>query len=1310
MRIKVVPIVLDGVGQFAERTGERGFRDVRIPAPAALLVEHPAVPVPTFDGTASESLPKDDTVSASALSRRERFSAALQLTAAASLLAEFDLWPGRAAIRDAHFMRTPSGLRASLARFPVPMSRVFSRLGGGEGAAATTRAAVLESISDAVGLPLASIDHLKGEPGFFLEAAISRQLRELKRPLDACTARALWAFRWDELPPPVQGATNYWRVPFPRLARRLGGSLWANVRRGGGSAWLWGVGIKDEEIPPIPAISGEGTLILVGEISHSELAAVSRWAQRDGCSAAVIGRFPAGWHPLRPPGFDAQKLFRHLAVTGIPLEDARRAVEQREGRIDPLESTDRRALTEAGSRVFTFLPGRNRAPRRDAESDVLRRTLALSPDGLPPGFVALHTRLSHRVIEERRRELAVVDSGGRWRLAEVFPLEPDSLHMAVADLYSVDDPRRRLHNALGGGGTTDLEAWARERLDDLDGYSVRDLLGLVSPGALGHRVDTLVAEACLSVRDISGARRAIDAVPARQGQALSRWLDALDDRSGERRKLPDDDQLEVSPRAAAETAILVLNEERRRGGGSADAAHRMIDRAVGLVSPLIRRRIDIELAWIADTGEFDDPAWRRTVVGNHPALRVQYAHRRALQLMDRSQPKSVRRLLELLTDDSLGPGFLGLIEHDLGATALDEGKSLEADRHQLRAFRLLQAAGYRNVTRRVLFNLAVGDLDQLEIQRAEDRLTELAEEEPDGPYMRAERARLALAQGHLAEFRRQLHAFEASVEKENPRFSEGLHLLLGVAALFDGELARARTTLEAGGQEGVAWSGLVDTIAGREAGSWQPDGWGVSIAAELLHDARGGAGRVAAFLSSGRIARSHALAIALAEHLGRLRLPITESVRANAVRVLRQARMDGWADAVAGTSKLDGAVVEALAQIVEGSGPENLKPDLAHRLLTALGVSGMELRNAADRRLIWRFGSGSAGTEIRHGRIAVVPLGGEAHEGASWRLISGIFELFAPGGTEPSEPEVEETGFFGISAAARSVRRELCEMGPSHLPILLVGETGVGKEVAARALHRLSGRRGAFIAVNIAAIPANLLEAELFGSVKGAYTGADRARRGLAVAADRGTLFLDEIGDLDPPLQVKLLRFLDSQEVRPVGATQSRIVDVRILSATNSDLDRRVREGAFRQDLYYRIAASPLTIPPLRRRREDIGLLKDLFEREAVARHGMAACTWSGEAEAMLRRHRWPGNVRELRQAIEVALVRAGGGVVQTEHLPIIETEHGPAGSWDEAQKEFRKKFLRAALERNNGNRSATARELGISRQALLYHIRNLGL
>jgi DNA-binding NtrC family response regulator len=305
---------------------------------------------------------------------------------------------------------------------------------------------------------------------------------------------------------------------------------------------------------------------------------------------------------------------------------------------------------------------------------------------------------------------------------------------------------------------------------------------------------------------------------------------------------------------------------------------------------------------------------------------------------------------------------------------------------------------------------------------------------------------------------------------------------------------------------------------------------------------------------------------------------------------------------------------------------------------------------------------------------------------------------------------VEETGFLGVSEAAKSLRRELLELGPSHLPVLLVGETGVGKEVAARALHRISGRPGALITVNVAAIPDTLLEAELFGSVRGAFTGADRSRRGLAMAADGGTLFLDEVGDLDPNLQVKLLRFLESGEVRAVGSSEAHVVDVRIVSATHSDLGRRMREGDFRRDLYFRIAAPEVAVAPLRGRREDIALLRDHFEREAIARHGLVKPAWSPEAEAALQGYDWPGNVRELRQVVEVAMVRAAGSVVRCDHLPISTPEPVPRGTWEEAQREFRRRFLRAALERHHGNRSATARELGISRQALLYHLRSLGL
>jgi two-component system response regulator AtoC len=1283
---------------------------LRIPAPAALLIEHPALPVPRVEQGLAEAVPCGKLVDAESLSRRERFNAALQLTAAASLLAEFDLWPGMTAIRSSVFVRTSSGVQACFGRYPFALSRVFAFLGGGEDAALKTREAVFRGISEVVGLPRRSIDVGKGEPGFFLQGAIARQLRQLKMPLERTTGRSLWAFRWDGLPTPEEGGTDYWSVPFPELARRLGGALWARILRGGGRAWLWAAGGRTVENPAVPISSAEGTLIVVGEISPDELSSVSRWTHRERCSAVLIGRFPRGWHPPPPPGFDQHNLHRHLAVAGMPLEDARRVVEQKVGRIEALELSDRQALTEAGRRVFKPFVDRRPADAVASKRDRLRHLLSLAPDGLPTGFVVLHSGFSETALEDARRELAIVGSRETLRLADCPPLEPDPSHRVVADLYGENDPRRLLHRALGHGENGELESWARTRLDNLDALSVRDLLSVLSPVALGPEVALLLAEACLAVCDPGGARRVLEAIHEERAGPLREWLDAVDDRPGWRPRLPSPVNLEAMPRVVGETALLVLNAWRRRGGGDLAEARELIAAARQRVPVLLQRRFDIELAWALDTGDLEKPEWRRRVVGRNPQLKAQWAHRRARNAMDARKTRLARRLLTRLEDDRIGPGFLGVVELDLGATALDAGESRAADAHQLRALHLLEAAGFQHVTKRVIFNLAVSDLDQLELLRAERRFSELFEEDPEDPYVAGERARLLLAKGDLTEFRHQLRSFEGQVDANDPRFSEALRLLKGAEALFNGELARARGLLQNAGQEGEAWTGLVETVAGREDGSWQQDGWGVSLAAALIQDAAGDHGQTAGLLEDERLTRPRALALALAERVGRAPLQIAEGTRVNAVRVLREGGMIGWAEVLAGGSSNEASIVSAMAEIVDRAGPEGLTREMGERLLVALGVCGLEVRSAVDGRLLWSLGNGVSGAEVRHGRVVVVPLGGEAHDVPAWRLLTGIFDLFAPAGLAPEHEDVEETGFFGVSTAARAVRRELCELGPSHLPVLVVGETGVGKEVAARALHRLSGRRGAFVPVNVAAIPVGLLEAELFGSVKGAFTGADRSRQGLTVAADGGTLFLDEIGELDPPLQVKLLRFLEDQEVRPVGAIQSKKVDVRIISATHRNLDRRMREGAFRQDLYFRIAAPPLLIPPLRDRRQDILLLRDIFERDAVDRHGVTPSAWSGEAEAVLEHHSWPGNVRELRQAVEIALVRAAGSVVRPEHLPITEPESVPTGTWETAQRDFRLRFLRAALERNGGNRSATAREIGISRQALLYHLRNLGI
>jgi two-component system, NtrC family, response regulator AtoC len=285
--------------------------------------------------------------------------------------------------------------------------------------------------------------------------------------------------------------------------------------------------------------------------------------------------------------------------------------------------------------------------------------------------------------------------------------------------------------------------------------------------------------------------------------------------------------------------------------------------------------------------------------------------------------------------------------------------------------------------------------------------------------------------------------------------------------------------------------------------------------------------------------------------------------------------------------------------------------------------------------------------------------------------------------------------------------------------VLLTGESGTGKEVLARAVHAQSPRRGeAFVAVNCGAIPENLLESELFGHAKGAFTGADRARRGLFVEADGGTLFLDEIGELPAPLQVKLLRVLQEEEVRPLGESKPRRVDVRVLAATSRNLEADVASGGFREDLFYRLNVVRLQVPPLRERRKDIPLLVDHFFAQACASLGKRLHTVSDEALEKLCAYHWPGNVRELENVIERAVILARGDRITPRELP--DNVVAPSGDDPRAQEAdlgmkrarryFEADLIRRALRATGGNRTHAARLLEISHRALLYKLKEYGI
>jgi DNA-binding NtrC family response regulator len=312
--------------------------------------------------------------------------------------------------------------------------------------------------------------------------------------------------------------------------------------------------------------------------------------------------------------------------------------------------------------------------------------------------------------------------------------------------------------------------------------------------------------------------------------------------------------------------------------------------------------------------------------------------------------------------------------------------------------------------------------------------------------------------------------------------------------------------------------------------------------------------------------------------------------------------------------------------------------------------------------------------------------------------------------------EAQTGGLLGSSAPMAAVRRLLDRVGPLPIPVLLLGESGTGKEVAARELHRLRGG-GPFVAVNCGAIPDALLEAELFGAAKGAYSGSHADRRGLFEEAHGGTLFLDEIGELPLSLQAKLNRALEEGEIRRVGETRTRPIEVRLVAATHQDLDAMVAAGTFRADLYYRLKVVTARLPPLRDRREDIPLLAARFLQVAAARFGARARRLEPDALATLERADWPGNVRELRHALEHAAALCEGETVGVADLPEELRTRAPTarpGSWREAMDAALahegRAYLVELLRRTGGNVTQAATEADVERETLHRLLRRHGV
>jgi len=302
---------------------------------------------------------------------------------------------------------------------------------------------------------------------------------------------------------------------------------------------------------------------------------------------------------------------------------------------------------------------------------------------------------------------------------------------------------------------------------------------------------------------------------------------------------------------------------------------------------------------------------------------------------------------------------------------------------------------------------------------------------------------------------------------------------------------------------------------------------------------------------------------------------------------------------------------------------------------------------------------------------------------------------------------------IGVSPAMQEIFRTVQRIARTDVTVLITGESGTGKELVARAIHNHSSRaKNPFLTVNCSALTETLLESELFGHAKGAFTGAVAAKKGLFEDADGGTLLLDEIGDMEPGAQAALLRVLESGEVRRVGETRPVAVDVRVLASTNRDLGGAIRQGKFREDLYYRLRIVPIRIPPLRERPEDILPLAQHFAGRYAERFGRAAVRLGNEAGSVLMRYTWPGNVRELEHAIERAILLSEGEVIQPGDLPpeIAQPSVDATNTAPMTLAELEKQHILQRLDQCGGNRSEAARQLGISRNTLARKLKSYGL
>jgi two-component system nitrogen regulation response regulator NtrX len=383
------------------------------------------------------------------------------------------------------------------------------------------------------------------------------------------------------------------------------------------------------------------------------------------------------------------------------------------------------------------------------------------------------------------------------------------------------------------------------------------------------------------------------------------------------------------------------------------------------------------------------------------------------------------------------------------------------------------------------------------------------------------------------------------------------------------------------------------------------------------------------------------------------------------------------------------------------------------------GIATLERIRAIrpDLPIVMISGHGTIETAVRAIRLGAVDfIEKPLHIEKTLSVVRKALEFRAPDESEDAEASAVESQIIGDSVPMRALRQQISFAAPTDGRVLIYGESGTGKELAAQALHAGSLRAAdSFVALNCAAVPEELIESELFGHVKGAFTGATTGRRGKFEQASGGTLFLDEVGDMSLRMQAKLLRVLEERCIEPVGGSAPVAIDVRVIAATNKRLDEEIERGAFRADLFYRLNVIPFQIPPLREHLEDLPALTEHFARMYQEKYNRRDMRFSDDAMEKMHRYEWPGNVRELRNIVERMIIMVQRAVIEPDDLPFASGDAPLASSFRfdtlrEANEAYEREFIQRKLAECNGNVAQAAEAMSVDRSHLYRRIKALGI